>query len=84
MAVPTKVMLESTYLEANTAFVLPEQLCWIQSWELDALGELLIGNSNRNAEFKSHTVPHDKTVTKKQVTITAVFLPDKTEGFASH
>lgn len=57
-------MLESTYLEANTAFVLPEQLCWIQSWESDALGELCIENSDRNTEFKSLTVPHDKTVTK--------------------
>lgn len=57
-------MLESTYLEANTAFVLPEQHCRIQSWELDALGELLIENSDRKAEFKSHTVPCDKAVTK--------------------
>lgn len=56
--------MESTYLEANTAFVLPEQLCWIQSWELDALGELLIENSNSGAEFKSRIAPHDKTVTK--------------------
>lgn len=57
-------MLQSTYLEANTAFVLPEHLCWTQSWELDALGELLIENSNRKAEFKGCTVPCDKTVTK--------------------
>lgn len=57
-------MLESTYLEADTAFVLPKQPCWVQSWELDALEVLLIENSDRNAEFKSHTMPHDKIVTK--------------------